>query len=358
MSQDENAVKPEDIQGILDANAATTDAQQTSENDLITVTQADIIPGLPLPSDVFVRLATGRFVLVAKKGSKSSLHDLHVAEKNQAMSFYVRKTDYLHCVDQNVKIANILSRKNDITTERKTEFLKLALDSVFKEIEFLGFQPQALNQARSTIASVISIIKEKDDYVKLLQKVNELPGNVVKDAVAVSALAVLIGRKMGWENSATLEKLALGGLLRDVGLKEIPPEIIEKNRRDMSADERITWETHPYRGAEILRSIPDMPIEVVAMTLEHHENAIGMGFPRRIRDFKMNQFSKIICLADAFVDLTLKRDDDHFRSPVDAVHHLEYVMGMPYNKSSMLALKKALELDDHSLLAGEKKRVS
>lgn len=356
MSQDESGFKPEDIQKVLDSNQA--DANQPTEADLITVTQADIIPGLPLPSDVFVKLPTGRFVMVAKKGSKSSLHDLHVAEKNQTMAFYVRKLDYLHCVDQNVKIANILAKKNDISTERKTEFLKTALDSVFKEIEFLGFQPQTLAQSKATISSVMSIIKDKDDYVKLLQKVNELPGNIVKDAVAVSALAVLIGRKMGWENSATLEKLAMGGLLRDVGLKEIPPEILEKNRRDMSADERITWETHPYRGAEILRSIPGMPVEVVAMTLEHHENALGMGFPRRVRDFKMNQFSKIICLADAFVDLTLKRDDDHFRSPVEAVHHLEYVMGMPYNKSAMLALKKALELDDHSLLAGDKKKAS
>lgn len=338
---------------LVEAEAAVeVDASKITDTDVMVVSKNDIIPGLPLPSDVFLKLPTGRFVMVAKKGSKSSLHDLHVSENNANMSFFVRKVDFQACVDQNIKIAGILARKAEIPVERRTEFLKLAVDSVFKEIEHLGFQPQALEQSKATINSVINLINTKEDYVRLLEKVNELSGSYVREAIAVSALAVLIGRKMGWQQSGTLEKLALGGMLRDVGLKEIPPEILEKPRKDMTADERIAWETHPYRGAEILRTIPGVPIEVIAMALEHHENALGMGFPRKIRDFRMNPYSKIICLADAFVDLTLKRPDNSHRDSVEAVHHLEFTMGMPYNKSCMLALKKSLEIDDSSLLAG------
>jgi len=342
-------------------NAAETETKDMSfarEDELIKVSANDIIPGLALPSDVYIRLPTGRFVMVAKKGAKSSIHDLHAAESNKEVSFYVRKSEFLHCVDQNIKIAGILSRKTDIPVERRTEFLKIAVDSVFKEIEFLGFQAKALDQARITINSVMSIIHSKEDYVRLLHKINELPGSYVKDALAVSALAVLIGRKMGWGQAGSLEKLALGGMLRDVGLKEISQEILDKPRKDMTADERITWETHPYRGAEILRTIPGVPFEVIAMTLEHHENALGVGFPRRVRDYKMNPYSKIVCLADAFVELTIKRDGEPSRSPVDAIHHLEFVMGMPYNKSCMLALKKSLELDDQSLLGTDRRKMA
>lgn len=339
-----------------DRKIGIPDQSTFSETELLVVNKADIIPGLPLPADVFVRLPTGRYVLVAKRGAKSSLHDLHVAEKEETESFYIRRSDFQACVDNNLRIAGILSRKSEIPVERRAEFLKVAVDSVFKEIENLGFRAESLDQTRATINSVLNMISSKEDYLKLMEKVNSLPGNYVRDAIAVSALAVLIGRRMGWQQSANLEKLALGGMLRDVGLKEISPLIIAKARKDMTTDERTTWETHPYRSAEILRTISGVPVEVIAMALEHHENGLGMGYPRKIRDFRMNPYSKIICLVDAYVDLTLKKSDGPPRTSIEAIHHIEFTLGMPYNKSSFLALKKALEVDDESLLASPQKR--
>lgn len=115
----------------------------------------------------------------------------------------------------------------------------------------------------------------------------------------------------------------------------------------MTADERSIWETHAFRGAQILMGLPEIPSEVIAVALEHHENAIGQGFPRRIRDPKMNPFAKIVALSDLFVDLTILQSEREKKLSVDsAVHHIEFGLGSPFNKACMVALKRALNIRD------------
>lgn len=175
----------------------------------------------------------------------------------------------------------------------------------------------------------------------------QVDDKLMKSAIGGSALSVLIAKEMGWTKPGNIEKLALAAFLRDVGLKEIPKELVDKNRHEMTAEEVTIWETHSYRGAQILLSLPEMPSEVVAVALEHHENSIGQGFPRRIRDSKMNPFAKIVALADIFVDLTLVMSEKNKKMSADsAVHHLEYGLGSPYNKACMVALKRALNIKE------------
>jgi HD-GYP domain-containing protein (c-di-GMP phosphodiesterase class II) len=143
----------------------------------------------------------------------------------------------------------------------------------------------------------------------------------------------------------TLEKLALGGLLHDVGLKELPRELLEKSRHLMSAEEVQTYETHVYRGVEILQSMPSVPEEVIAMLFEHHENAIGQGYPRKLRDFKMNPLAKVVALADAFADMTLKNpQNSNIKTPEEAINYIEVTLGQPYNKPTFAALKQVLNM--------------
>lgn len=318
-----------------------SEEQSLQEKELVMVAKNDIIPGLQLPSDVFMKLSD-RYVMVAKKGAKSSLHDLHAAENDKNLVFYVRRADFAACVEQNVRIGSILAKNQDLPIERRTEFLKLSLDSVFKQIDEMGFRPELVDHGRAMVTALVGMIATKEDYLKMMSVLNDLPGDIIREAIAGAGVSVLIGRNLGW-HAANLEKLALGALLRDVGLKQIPADILRKKRSEMSASERAAWEQHPYHSAEILRGLPNVPSEAVAVALEHHENAMGLGFPRRARDFSMHAHSKIVSLADAFVDLTLHRGDLLTRTPEEAIYHIDFTLGMPYNRSCMLALRKAFD---------------
>lgn len=320
-------------------------ALQDDNDDLIPVQKDEFLPGLPLPTDVFVQIPSGKFIMLAKRGQNSSLQDLHVSQNSEVSQFFIRRDEYFSAVDQNMKIAGILVRRKDISLPRRSGFLRTASHSVFKEIEHLGLVPRAMEHSRAAASAITTLVQSRDDYFVLVKALNELPGQILKDALAGAALSVSIAKEMGWINVTNIQKLALAAFLRDVGMKDLQPELIEKPRQSLSPTERALWESHPQRGLEILRGLNDVPVEVKAVCLEHHENAIGQGFPRRLRDLKMHPFAKVVALADTFADLVLHKDRElPAMDKRQAMEHIEYTMGSPFNKSCLIALKRALDI--------------
>jgi HD-GYP domain-containing protein (c-di-GMP phosphodiesterase class II) len=180
----------------------------------------------------------------------------------------------------------------------------------------------------------------------LLAALSELSDRTFAHAIATSALSVMIGKAQNWTKPATFEKLALGGLLRDIGLKELPAGLLNKPRSEMTAEDVAMYETHPYRGMEILRSIANASDDVIAIVYEHEENAIGQGYPRRLRDLRINPLAKVVALADTFARLTMRLDGPRpALAPEAAIDHIDSVMGQPFNREAFTALKLIVKKD-------------
>jgi HD-GYP domain-containing protein (c-di-GMP phosphodiesterase class II) len=80
-------------------------------------------------------------------------------------------------------------------------------------------------------------------------------------------------------------------------------------------------------------------MEVLLIVAEHHENAIGSGFPKKMRDIKMSPLSRIVALAQYFSGLLFHPMDGKSFTPDEAVNYIEEVLGQPFNKPAFLALK-------------------
>lgn len=302
----------------------------------------ELFPGLELPSDVYVMLSADHYVQVAKKGTKSSLQDLHAAGKDTNLRLFIKRADFCKIVEQNVRISSVLLKRTDVEFGKRARLLKTTLASVFRQIQEIGFDENLVKNSKQIIQDAVATIQKKEDYVGLVNILNELPGSLLKNAMAVASLSILIGRTLGWAPQQ-LEKMALGAFFRDVGLKEIPVEITSKSRSDMTALERMTYETHPIKSAEILRKVSGIPPEVPVIAIEHHENALGLGYPNRTRDFAQSQLSKVVALADLYVDLVMPMDSRKAQDPHQAIHTIETGMGLPFNRSVFIALKKSLD---------------
>jgi putative nucleotidyltransferase with HDIG domain len=176
---------------------------------------------------------------------------------------------------------------------------------------------------------------------------NSLNDGLIRHSMMVSAVSVIVAKSMKWTLAQNLEKLALGALLHDVGLKDIPDDILEMPRHAMNREQTAMYESHVYRGVEILRTMPSISEDVIAMALEHHENAHGQGYPRRIRDIKMNPFARIVALADCFSELVMESvNNPHPKTAAAAIQYIEVTMGQPFHKPAFLALKQSLLATD------------
>lgn len=320
---------------------AGTDILELNPDDFVAVLRTEFITGMQVPVDVYLKLSETRFVVVLKEGDKVHFEQSKFAEKTEWL--FVRKSDYHKCVGRALAIAGILMDNDAVTAEKKTLFLSKAIDNIFNEIQHLGFDHQSMEHSKVVSKSIQTLVDNKPDLNFVINMISGLNNHLIRHSMMVSAISVIIARGMKWTMQANIEKLALGALLHDVGMKELPDEILDLPRHMMNRDQLAMYESHVHRGVEILRSMPSMSDDIIAICLEHHENAAGQGYPRRIRDFKMNPFARVVALADCFADLVMKCPNNPYpKSASGALMFIETTMGQPFHKPAFTALKQAL----------------
>ncbi len=307
---------------------------------MVPIPLKEFVAGSVIPVDLYIRLSDDKYVLIAKEDSKTQMDQLQAYENKRVEYLFVRREDYNRYVGSNLVIAGVVVNRNEIAAERKADFLARAGSSVMREIDVLGLNTESFEHAKLVSQATATLVEAKSDLYGVMSSLAKISGELLAHSVAVSTVSVMIGKTMGWTKRATLEKVALGGLLHDVGLKEVPVEILRKSRAEMSFDELTLYESHAFRGLEILRTIPSVPDDVASIAYEHHENAIGQGYPRKMRDLRMNPLAKVVALADQFVELTIRSPNClNPRTAPEALRYIEITMGQPFNKDAYSALR-------------------
>lgn len=312
-------------------------------NGLVPITMDDIAPNMSLPGDVFLKLSEDSFVVIGREGAREQFKDLHFFDKIKNANIYIKKPDLRKFSSQKVLSASEIMKNNKLPVETKIKSLSQALSTIFTSIDQLGFNREALDNTKFIANSVLKIIDDTPKLTSLMTIMNSISEDLVRHSMAVSVVSVLISQSKGWNNPSILERMALGALLHDIGLKEYTKEFLAKPRVEYTAEDLEHYQKHAFRGVEILKTVETVPQEVMAIVLEHHENSIGQGYPRSLRDVRLHPFSKVVALADAFCDLTFKHTQNPtIHTPEDALYFIEHSLGQPYNKECFIALKNVL----------------
>lgn len=310
----------------------------------VPISLEDIILNVTLPGDVFLKLGENNFVIIGREGSKEQFKDLHFYDKiKECAEVFVKKSDLRKFSSLRILSASEIMKNDKISPESKVGVLSKTLNSVYNTINHLGFNHESLGQSKFIATAVLKLIDQTPKLSSLMNILNGVSEDLVKHSMATSLVSVMISQAKGWNNPTILEKIALGGILHDIGLKEYPKEFLKKPRIEYTAEDLELYQKHPYRGIEILRTVENVPQEVMAIVFEHHENAIGQGYPRALRDLRLHPFSKVVALADAFCEVSfIDAQNPEARDPEEAIQFIEYTLGQPFNKECFNALKSVL----------------
>ncbi|HAG91764.1 MAG TPA: hypothetical protein DCL41_07825 [Bdellovibrionales bacterium] len=304
----------------------------------------ELVSGTLNPVDLFIRLSEGKFIQVAKANTTLDLSQIKNYKTKSIEYLYVRKDDFSRISAQSIQLAGMMIQRNDVAPEKKATYLTKASSSVFKRMDHIGLDLEMYHNAQQVTEAVITLVETQSQFAVLFGNLASSNDHLLNHSVGVSVLSAMIGVELGFQKKATLEKLALGGLLHDIGLKTLPSGLIKKSLIEMTNDEAQLYETHPYRGAKVLLGLGSVPDDVIAIVYEHHENAIGQGYPQRIRDVKMHPLAKIVALADQFISLTLIGPNcPNPKSAREALLFIESTLGLPFNKDAFRALKRVIE---------------
>jgi putative nucleotidyltransferase with HDIG domain len=319
---------------------------ELSAKDFVPIALREFVAGVPIPVDLHIRLSEEKFVLVGKAGTLSNVDQFKNYHDKEVIYLWVRKKEYYKMAHQSISLAGIALSKKDLNDKQRTSLVTHAARSVFRQMDHLGFDLELYNNAKQITEAIVGLVENHRNLTDLFESLAGVSDHLLSHSIAVSSLSVIIGQALGYEKKATLEKLAMGGLLHEIGMKAIPLELANKPLAAMTNEEVMIWETHAFKGMQMLLSLGIVPDDVVSIVYEHHENSIGQGFPQRLRDVKMHPLAKVVALADNYADLILPNINCAVpKNPREALMYIEHTLGIPFNKEAFRALKRVIDND-------------
>lgn len=143
--------------------------------------------------------------------------------------------------------------------------------------------------------------------------------------------------------------LTLSGLLHDIGKMLIPKEIIAKVAK-LTDEEFNVIKSHTVKGYQALKDHP-VDIRVKYSALMHHERCDGTGYPNGFRAEQINDFAKIIAIADVYDAMTSNRRYRKAICPFDVVENFEHDGFLKYDpKYLMIFMERIVQSYLHNIV--------
>ncbi|MCM2277462.1 MAG: response regulator [Oligoflexia bacterium] len=303
----------------------------------------DFVQGRNIQFDIWVRLAENRFVKIAHGGQDLSIDRIRSYKSKNIQYLYLEKSDFRKYVGFSVTVAGAL-RKSTIDKSRKMNFLKHTGEVVLENLHLNGVNEESFFLAKDMIESTVAIVSDEDDLFSLLTLLNDHSDHIYAHSLGVALYSTVIARELKWTSATTRFKLALGGLFHDVGKKELGREIIDRPRRDLTAEEIRLLESHPTRGADILASIGSIQGDILLIVKEHHENLLGQGYPLGLKKKQIHPLARVVSVANEFCNLVIRGPSTVPLSPEQAMQRLKTLHVGALDAEMILALGRSFRL--------------
>ncbi len=159
----------------------------------------------------------------------------------------------------------------------------------------------------------------------------------------VALLSNMIGRIVYPDmDKAELDVLTLSGLLCDIGKMLVPEEIIMKKGR-LTLPEYNIAKTHVFHGNNILKRL-NLDPRIAEVAMRHHERCDGSGYPGGYRRDQIEEFARIVAIADTYDAMTSDRVYRSAMCPFDVIHMFEREGLVKYDAGFLLPfLEKAVQ---------------
>ena len=178
---------------------------------------------------------------------------------------------------------------------------------------------RSLDAKRATVLvnSLVDSIIANPEALMLLMMLKQEAESAFDQAIMVAVNILAFGRQLGLPRDE-LSVLGLAGLLLDVGMMELPKELLQK--KTLTPTEHAIVKRHVAFSQELLRKSQGIPERVVDIVGEHHEREDGSGYPLGLAANEISVYGKMAAIADCYRELTT---GSHGRLRMSAYEALE-----------------------------------
>lgn len=288
------------------------------------------------PFDLYLYLpANKKVVRYIKENDTVDAKVLEKFDKSKNFSLFIKRSQIRKYKEFTL---SVLSSHKDESGQLQVATKVENLKSDFQHLMSPFFSEAELTdeEAQQTVGQVNEILKDLEvattiskDAVGSLETLAYQKMTNANHGQNVATYCALFGLALGRKD---LEDLRLGGLLHDIGLSDMPMEILFKGEAGLTGEDKSRYRLHPGNGQlEVKnRKIPANET-VMNMILFHHERPNGLGYPYGKKGAEIPVEAYICALADEFDKLTSLRDGHRCYSSIEAMELISgKLTGVPH----------------------------
>ncbi len=195
------------------------------------------------------------------------------------------------------------------TREVATRLYTIGLSAV-KEIDGSARTGKPINirTVKRVIHAIVDNILKDDTYLLGFTSLKNFENYLYNHMLNTAILSIAIGKRINLPKNQ-LSSLGIAAIFHDIGKAEIPLSILNKPSEFNPKESELIMR-HPADGVRILiraKDLSDISVISMLVSLEHHINYDGTGYPDLTKKRTPNIFSRIISIADCYDVLTSGR---------------------------------------------------
>jgi len=192
-----------------------------------------------------------------------------------------------------------------------------------------------LQAVQKVVNDILGLLKENSNVFLFLNGFDDVERNyLVTHSVNVTFYSLIIGQAMNYSDKQLLE-LGTGAILIDAGMTKVPVYIVHK-QSNLTDSEYQMIKAHPVHGYKSLRGYPDINDSIANISLQHHEQFDGKGYPRGLKGKEIDEYARIVSIADSYESQISNRS---YREKVGAYHAMKNLLASGVNKFDSEILK-------------------
>ena len=295
-----------DLMGSLPRKKGQSDEVEISvgDNEFTQVGIDDFYSAQAVLFDVFVKLASGRYVKILHAGDTFSKERIDKYKNEKKVEFlYFKTTDRRKFIQYHNHLAKKLINTDNIPGQSKMGLMQVVAEKFVEEVYTQGMKPQVIDQGKEVAENIFNLVEKSKDLHKVLKELQNFDPNAYTHSFLTSIFTTAIIKQFEWQSKVTIETTALACLFHDIGKLKLPKGLADKDPKDMSESEFEEYKKHPEYGVEIVDGNRMISNSVKQIIMQHHEYYNGTGFPFQKRGSKILTLANIVCLANDFVNM-------------------------------------------------------
>ena len=290
-------------------------------SDFCRINVHDFVVGTQIKYDVYIKLTGQKYVKIARRGEDLSAERVETYKARDVQFLHMLKSDFKKYVGH--VLERHAARFATLDANARTSLVKHTGEVIVQQLFSDDLSEEAYAGAKAFVENSVASLTEDMDAFKLIALLNNHADFIYAHSVAVSFYGTLLAKQVKWTSPPNLFKVAMGGLLHDIGKKEIDRAILLKPRVELTAEETRLLDSHTLRGRDILCALPGIPTDLIQIVLQHHEDCAGQGRPFGLKKERIHPLARLLAVADTFCHLALKSPDSAGMPPKEAIARMQ-----------------------------------